>query len=86
MVRCRFDVAGTGRFSLPRCQSLADVGDSCRPSAQRAINTTVNYPDGQVVNLPAVYLGGCPCAAGLHCSDDQFVCHDPTLHEEFNAL
>lgn len=77
-----------GRFSLPRCLPMADMGDPCRPAprAGQPINTTVTYPDGQLVNLPAVYLQGCPCAAGLQCSADLYVCHDPALHQDLNAL
>ncbi|XP_026288493.1 astakine-like isoform X2 [Frankliniella occidentalis] len=82
-------VLGGGRFSLPRCAPVSDVGDPCRPGAPygavQPINTTVVYPDGTVVNLPAVYLHMCPCANGLSCDRPDAVCVAPTEHE-LNAL
>ncbi|KAK3925494.1 Astakine [Frankliniella fusca] len=82
-------VLGGGRFSLPRCAPVGDVGDACRPGAGygavRPINTTVTYPDGAVVNLPAVFLHQCPCAPGLACARPQAVCAGLADHE-LNAL
>ncbi|XP_034245098.1 astakine-like isoform X2 [Thrips palmi] len=87
-------VLGTGRFSLPRCVPMPDLGETCRPGRERPENVTLSYPDGSEVFLSAVHLQLCPCTPGLRCDPQQAACaaaeeqheNDVDLDGDLNGL
>ncbi|XP_068086226.1 astakine [Anabrus simplex] len=55
-----------GRYSIPTCTPVLRTGAPCSPYI-KAINTTVGYPDGNLVVLTDVYMNMCKCAPDLSC-------------------
>ncbi|XP_066994930.2 astakine [Anabrus simplex] len=65
---------GANRYSVPMCQRMHEVGESCRGRGQEPMNTTVGYPDQSKVELTNVYWLFCPCADGLVCEKPSSTC------------
>lgn len=76
---------GMGRFSIPVCRLMREVGETCSPSSE-PVAVNVTYPDNAFVRLRNVYYNMCPCNLGLTCSRKTAKCADPTSHELFNYL
>ena len=43
------------RYSVPYCQRLKQLGDSCRPASDTPSNLTLSYPNGLEVSVTDVY-------------------------------
>ncbi|XP_072144799.1 astakine-like [Dermacentor andersoni] len=74
-------VVGMQRYSVPICQKLGQIGDTCRPY-NTPENRTLWYPynGGVQQKNSATYTLLCPCAGGLHCTAAQ--CQPATLGDQ----
>ncbi|KAH7979163.1 hypothetical protein HPB49_008514 [Dermacentor silvarum] len=74
-------VVGMQRYSVPQCQKLGQIGDTCRPY-NAPENRTLWYPynGGVQQKNMATYTLLCPCAGGLHCTAAQ--CQPGTLGDQ----
>lgn len=46
------------RYSLPTCQPMRRLGESCRPASERPFSTTLSYPGGLRLSLRDAYQVG----------------------------
>lgn len=74
------------RYSTPICQKKLQLHDNCRLASEEPVNSTVAYPDGQVVSLHKVHLIMCPCADGLSCDYKSRTCVNFDDAYSFNEL
>lgn len=64
-------VVGMQRYSVPRCEKLGQIGDTCRPYGLPG-NYTLWYPHtSEVQENHDTYTLLCPCDSGLRCSRAQ---------------
>jgi hypothetical protein len=77
---------GFQRYSIPNCEPLLKDGESCKPGEPFITNGTRGFPDGTTMELEDVYMMFCPCAIGLACDREAFVCRDASEMKDFNHL
>lgn len=75
-----------GRYSLPQCEKKLQLHETCRPASDEPFNTTVTYPDGEVVSLTNMHMLVCPCANGLVCDPRSGRCEDFDAMVAINEL
>lgn len=68
---------GYTRHSYPYCEPRGDVNSWCRLMGQPQ-ELILSYPNGLEVEVEAVYIGMCPCRAGLVCSETPSTCQQPS--------
>ncbi len=68
------------------CLKKLQLNDNCRPTSDESVNSTVTYPDGQVVSLYNVHLIMCPCTHGLKCDHKIGKCVEIDGSPSFNDL
>ncbi|CAH1397877.1 unnamed protein product [Nezara viridula] len=77
---------GMGRYSIPQCFAMGNLGDKCIPDNKLHKMTTLSYPDGSSMNLTNFYFHHiCPCLDNLICNKDTETCEDP-LFVSFNYI
>lgn len=71
-------VIGMQRYSMPRCEKVGQIGDTCRPYNPPE-NRTVWYGPRLEQQNHNTYVLFCPCANGLQCTAAQ--CQPATPHD-----